>query len=151
MLRNSIILEQCGLQSWMSALTFTSKQSLVYQTFHQKPLRPLPVLLTSHADSFDENRVLEKARKDMIYASFSPDGKRLLCLPLSADPCLWNVKSLKPINKLTGHSQAVIVVTFSSDGSLIATGGADMIVCLSNGYSGTLIKKLPPHYTGIPP
>jgi WD40 repeat protein len=87
----------------------------------------------------------------MVYASFSPDGKRLLCLALSADPGLWNVKTSKLSNELTGHKQAVIVATFSSDGSLIATGGADMSVCLSNGFSGTLIKKLPPHYTERPP
>jgi WD40 repeat protein len=84
----------------------------------------------------------------MVYASFSPDGKRLVSVSMSTSGCLWNVKSSKLINYLIG---TVISATFSSDGSLLATGGADKMVRLSNGYSGALIKTLPLRYTGLTP
>ena len=122
----------------MSALVFTPKESLIYHTFHQRPLRPLPILLTNHTDTFDEHRVLAK-EKEMLYVAFSPDGKRLLFYSRNGYPWLWSVKSAKAINKLPGHFTAV---TFSSDGSRIATGGIDITVHLWDGYTGTLIKRL---------
>lgn len=79
----------------------------------------------------------------MDHAAFSPNGRRLLSNS-TGGLCLWNTKSSKLIAELTGgHTQGAICVNFSSDGSLIVSGGADETICLWDGFSGALKMKFP--------
>jgi WD40 repeat protein len=79
----------------------------------------------------------------VFYTSFSPDGTRLLAFGLTSI-CMWNAKSLKRIAELKdGHTAWVHTVAFSSDGSLIASGGRDTRVCIWDGFTGALKETLP--------
>lgn len=144
--RNSHTISNCGLQAWMSALVFTPKRSIVYQTFHHVSIRPLPEVLTHHADNFDSHRILDDAGHANYVAAVSPDGKRLLSHGSSGTFRLWNMKSLKIISKMThGQLSGRMEADFSSDGSLIASGGGDDAeIYLWDGFSGMLRERLLP-------
>jgi WD40 repeat protein len=57
---------------------------------------------------------------------------------------LWNARTLKLIAELKdGHQDWIYAAAFSSDGSLIASGGRDTRVCLWDGFTGAFKEKLP--------
>jgi WD40 repeat protein len=133
----------------MSALTFTPKHSLVYQTFAQKSLRPLPQILSTHVDSFDNSRVLWDSTAAIFNIKFSPDGNRVLAHGQGMGVRMWNAKTLKLISALKGrHTSSIESAAFSSDGSLIATGGGDARICIWDGYTGVFKEKLPLRHKG---
>ena len=63
------------------------------------------------------------------FLSFSPDGT-LIASTLDASVTLWDVETSTKINTLLGHTNAVRSVSFSSDGSLLASGALDGTVRL---------------------
>ena len=64
-----------------------------------------------------------------IFLSFSPDGTRIAST-LYEGVVLWDVETSTLINVLLGHTDAVRSVSFSLDGSLLASGALDGTVRL---------------------
>ncbi|KIM22045.1 hypothetical protein M408DRAFT_294008 [Serendipita vermifera MAFF 305830] len=145
LLKNSPTIEKCGLQAWMSALVFTPKHSLVYQTFSTQSLRPLPLLLTPYEESSNSSWILLQSKGEVLHSEFSPDGKRILSHGITSGSLrLWNVKRRKVISRMKGgHNQKLSVAKFSPDGSLIVSGSEDGVVCVWDGFTGALKERLP--------
>ena len=129
----------------MSALTFTPKRSIVYQTFAQRSLRPLPEILTADVESSDSSRVLWSSGGPVNSVIFSPDGRQILTYGGRANTMrLYNAKSFKLITAFKGAPVGVVnSAVFSFNGTLIATGNSSSLVSLWDGYTGTLKEKLP--------
>ncbi len=66
---------------------------------------------------------LREAGEGTSSGTFSPNGARFVAA--AADLRLWDTRSGAQLLTLRGHSQRVLSVAFSSDGSTIASGGAD--------------------------
>lgn len=122
----------------MSALAFTPKRSIVYQTFHHASIRPLPEVITHQPDNFDNHRILDDQGNDVSIAAVSSDGRRILTHPGLGTLQLWNLKNFKSINVLRHQVDTRMEAQFSSDGSLIVTGGGEEAeIYFWNGLSGT--------------
>lgn len=73
-------------------------------------------------------KVKDEPKKDLYAISFSPDG-RLIAFGLGDGSVrLFDIKEGKEFAKLRGHSKPVISVSFSSDGTLMATGDEKIIL-----------------------
>ncbi|KIM27951.1 hypothetical protein M408DRAFT_146402, partial [Serendipita vermifera MAFF 305830] len=145
--RNGHLIAACGLQAWISALVFTPKSSIVYQKFHHASLRALPEVITDHPDNFDSHRILHDAGLSVYIANVSPDGKRMITHEGSGTLSLWNLKTFKLISILRHQqSRGWAEAQFSSDGSLIESGGGEAAeIHLWNGFSGTGGERLLPN------
>jgi WD40 repeat protein len=62
---------------------------------------------------------------------------------------LWHVGSGECVKTLSGHSNDVWSVSFSRDGTLLASGSMDKTVKLWHVGSGECVKTLPGHGEGV--
>ena len=76
--------------------------------------------------------------------SFSPDGNALASASDDQTVRLWDPKSGKLLNTLTGHTWGVNGVSFSPDGNTLASAG-DKTVRLWDPKSGKLLTTLTGH------
>jgi WD40 repeat protein len=58
---------------------------------------------------------------------------------------VWDVGSGECVKTLSGHSESVLSVSFSPDGSLLASGSSDETVKVWNVGSGECVKTLSGH------
>lgn len=81
---------------------------------------------------------------------YSPDGQRL-AVASTVGIWIYDVHTTQPLNLLTGHSDSVKSVSFSPDGSTIASGGRfdDSTVRLWDVKTGKNIKTLKGHTNGV--
>jgi serine/threonine protein kinase len=79
--------------------------------------------------------------------AFSPDGKVLASGSGYRDKTikLWEVKTGREINSLTGHSTTVNSVAFSPDGQVLASGSGDNTIKLWEVKTGREINTLSGH------
>ena len=73
--------------------------------------------------------VRTESSSPLTFLSFSPDGT-LIASTLDDGVALWDVETRTKINTLLGHTAAVRSVSFSLDGSLLASGALDGTVRL---------------------
>ena len=83
--------------------------------------------------------------------TFSPDGTRVLAGGGDwkdngvNQVTIWDVQSKAQVNKLVGHSSAVLGICYSPDGKTIATGSVDRGIRLWDAVSGKQLHTLTGH------
>lgn len=80
----------------------------------------------------------------MFNGGYSPDG-RLIASGRSNSIVIWNAKTGQPSQQFDGHSATVNHVTFSPDGSMLASASSDQKVKIWNIQSGEEIRTLEGH------
>jgi len=80
---------------------------------------------TSRSRQFSEELVWFKPLLDPSEVVFSPDGQFLASPKRGGGIGIFRVSDGTLVRTLTGHTDEVRSVTFSPDGSLIASGGGD--------------------------
>ncbi|QOJ15717.1 MAG: protein kinase [Planctomycetia bacterium] len=92
-----------------------------------------------------ELAVLRAPTRNIINGlAISPDGQRIVAGQRTG-VCVWHVESGLSERVLEGGEESGNSVTFSPDGSLIATGGSDAAVRLWDAGSGRLVRTLRGH------
>jgi WD40 repeat protein len=91
---------------------------------------------------------LHGGREPVWSLAFSPNGQTLAAGQEDGTTFLWNVESQVRLLRLSGHSEAVTNVVFSSDTTL-ATGSADSSIILWNAESGQQRFSLEGHPAAI--
>ena len=81
--------------------------------------------------------------------SGSPDGTELAIGHDNGGVTLFTLPDLRPLSPVTSHPAAVDAITFSADGHLIATMGADEAVNVTNLSTGQLLAHLTGHTAQI--
>ena len=71
------------------------------------------------------NYILDPRLGGITCLAFSPDGKRLVGCSYSETVAIWDVAARKIERSFTGHSRSVYCVSFSPDGSLVASGDGE--------------------------
>jgi eukaryotic-like serine/threonine-protein kinase len=91
----------------------------------------------------------------VLAVAFSPDGRRLASTSADRTVRVWDLATpdglpaadaplvRTPTLPLVGHTDSVIGVTFSPDGSLLASAGNDKLVKVWNAATGELLCDLP--------
>lgn len=106
---------------------------------------------TGSAPTSEAERIA-KAKKRFEEAS-TFGGKTVETLASASDDLtiyLWNpLHSTKPVARLTGHQKQVNHVTFSPDGTLLASAGFDNAVKLWNAQDGKFICTLRGHVAAV--
>jgi WD40 repeat protein len=77
--------------------------------------------------------------------AYSPDGQTLASGILDNTIKLWNPKTGKLLQTITGHSYYVNSLAYSPDGQTLASGSADNTIKLWNPRSGKLLRTLSGH------
>src|SRR5437660_363845 len=70
------------------------------------------------------------------YATFSPDGKRVVTASYDKTAKIWDVSSGSLLANLTGHSNFVFAAAFNPDGNKIVTASFDGLAKVWNANSG---------------
>jgi WD40 repeat protein len=93
--------------------------------------------------------VLQHSRFNVLDVAFSPvvGSNMLASSDLNGIVRLWNVSEINPqlVHELQGHSNWVMSVAFSPDGSQLVSGSDDKTVRLWSVASGKLLKTLHGH------
>ena len=79
---------------------------------------------------------------------YSPDGTQLaVATPIGI--WLYDTTTLQEVNLLTGHTETVSTIAYSSDGSMLASGSYDDTIRLWDTATGETINTLAGHEEGI--
>ncbi len=82
------------------------------------------------------------------YGYTRPRGRPQLKLK-HCEAGLWNVKTGKPIRRFEGHTEAVVDVAFSKDGTRLVTGSYDKTARLWDVKTGRELRRFGPHPTRV--
>ncbi|CAG8555847.1 10509_t:CDS:2 [Acaulospora colombiana] len=145
--RFSYLISTSPLHTYMSALAFTSHESLLFQTYHDKVPKLLPWFKTQYVDRTTPHReVLRGVTFQDILVS--PNGKRFLPIPNNSVLHLFNADTVQLLATMEGHHSRVRSAAFSADSSCIVSGGDDSFICIWDGSSGRLIEMLSIEHEG---
>ena len=75
------------------------------------------------------------------FASFSPDGKKIVTASKDKTVRVWEAESGKELKKLEGHTDEVNSASFSPDGKKIVTASWDRTARIWDAESGEELKK----------
>ena len=89
--------------------------------------------------------VLEGHSGSVLFAAFSPEGKRIVTASSDRTARVWDVTTEKTLATLKGHSDWVNLAAFSPDGNLVATSALDDSVVIWDRNSGDRIYTLYGH------
>src|SRR5437762_3152732 len=144
-LNNRSIIEKAPLQTYISALIFSPKKSIVRSQFStQIPswIKCLPAVEEGWNPSL---QALEGHSGSVWSVAFSPDGKRLASGSGDCRVMLWDAETGALQSTLKGHSDWVWSVAFSPDGKRLASGSEDRTVMLWDAETGAPQSTLKGH------
>ena len=82
---------------------------------------------------------------DVMYASFSPDGRRIVSASWDRNVRIWDAATGECIRTLEGHTWGVWSASFSPDGSRIVSASRDETVRIWNAATGECLRTLEGH------
>jgi WD40 repeat protein len=87
-------------------------------------------------------------RANVLFASFSPDGKRIATASADTTARIWDASTGKELRVLRGHTGSVTSARFSPNGRLVVTASKDHTVRVWNAETGAAAAIFADH-TGI--
>jgi WD40 repeat protein len=131
------LFDAAGRELWSSRMTdgfirqvlFAPDGRAVYAVGGQKPSTADPTWEVLRAWATDTGHELAAAtglaRGKLTRAAFSPDG-RLLAVASDGTVTLWETQGLTPLTSFQAHTRAIESLSFSADGSRLATASRDL-------------------------
>ena len=113
------------MNSWDSVFLSPDGKTLVYASNQGIELFDMDTLKVRSTLKF-KNDWVAGAFVPMAAGAFSPDGKTLATVNFDDNSVLvWNISSGKVVAILRGHRYSIWHVTFSRDGTMLASSSAD--------------------------
>jgi WD40 repeat protein len=129
------------LQIYCSGLSFTPKETLLYQIYTK--ILPVPVMIYNGPVDWDQCRqTMSGHSKSVSAVAFSSDGTHVVSGSWDKTLKLWDVVSGAHLNTLKGHTDRVQSVAFSPDGGHVVSGSSDETLKLWDVVSGAHLKTL---------
>ncbi len=86
---------------------------------------------------------------DIEFATFSPDGKKMLAATMSGIIYIWETNSGKLLNTVIGHTSMVEYVEFSADGRQFISAADDNTAKVWDTETGKLLFDLKGHLSNV--
>ena len=112
-----------------------------------------PVVQVWEKDSQTELAAIVKERPGIAEVRFLLNGEKVLArysgYSRDSAPSVWDARTGEELFTLEGHSRPVLGIAVSSDGQVVATGGADRTVRLWDAATGREEAVLDGHPAGV--
>lgn len=128
-------------QLYISAIPFSPTQSVFYK-FRSKFKHILQIVEGQNDSWFERHSIFTIKQQEKVHSvAFSPDGSRIAG-SFDKTITLWDAETVEQIGQpFSGHSDTVLSVVFSQDGSIIASGSVDKTVRLWDAETGEEIGQ----------
>ena len=83
------------------------------------------------------------------FASFSPDGSRIVSASMDKTVRIWDAATGECIRTLEGHTKYVLYASFSHDGSRIVSASSDKTIRIWDAATGDCIRTLEGHTSHV--
>jgi WD40 repeat protein len=135
-------IEEAPLQSYVSALVFSPRLSLIRKLF-EKEAPPWVSIKTPMTENWSPClQTLEGHSNFVTSVAFSHDSTRLASASDDRTVKVWDAASGACLEKLEGHSKKVNSVAFSHDSTRLASASDDRTVKVWDPASGTCLQTL---------
>ncbi|KAF9517546.1 hypothetical protein BS47DRAFT_1389797 [Hydnum rufescens UP504] len=139
------VIRESALHVYYSALPFTPRETVLYQTYGQGTKDCIKVLQGVESEWPQTLSTLCGHSGLVTSVAFSPNGLHLASGSSDHTLWLWNAISGIPIMKLEGHSGSVMTIAFSPDGLHLVSGSNDHTIWLWDAISSVPIAKMEGH------
>jgi WD40 repeat protein len=117
----SQLISKAALHTYISALSFTSPATLLYQTYIAKPVTEQPLVVLNTDETWSCSRILREHAGEVKSIAFFPDSSKMISSSKDTTIRMWDTRTGRPIGDPQQNTGNVYCATVSPDGSQIAS------------------------------
>jgi WD40 repeat protein len=140
------VIERYPLQTYVSALLFSPKQSMVRNLYAYEESKEITIV-SPVAEQWNAClQTLEGHSSSVSSVVFSHDSTRLASASRDSTIKIWDARNGDCLQTLEGHSGSVISVVFSHDSTRLASASGDSTIKIWDATNGDCLQTLENHH-----
>ncbi|KAK6429893.1 hypothetical protein LTR95_013958 [Oleoguttula sp. CCFEE 5521] len=142
---HKVAIERFPLQTYMSALLFSPRQSLIRKIYDYEAPNFVTVMPLIGDEWGACLQTLEGHSDSVESVAFSHDSNRLASASLDRTVKIWNASSGACLQTLEGHNDSVLLLAFSYDSNRLASASCDRTIRIWDANDGACLQTLEGH------